>query len=239
MEKDNKVKIYIGLIYILIISLFLWLLFNKFTISEITSYDFLRLQQNYLFSLKEKNLILISTIYVLATIFWTLMCGFGSIPILISGFIFGKWIATLLSLIGLVTGATLFYLLAKYFFKDLILEKFSKKFSWLFNKFKQNELIIFIIFRAASGIPFQIQNILPVLFDVKIKNFIMGSFLGMTPSIFIFCALGEGISKVINQNISTPSILQIVSTPDIYLSIIGFIIFLIFVILMKNKFLKN
>ena len=58
MKKDNKIKIYLGLAYLLIVILFLWFIFSKFTLSELTSYDFIKNNRDYLISIKESNLFL-------------------------------------------------------------------------------------------------------------------------------------------------------------------------------------
>ena len=127
MKKDNKIKIYLGLAYLLIVILFLWFIFSKFTLSELTSYDFIKNNRDYLISLKESNFFLISLIFLIFTILWVLLLGFGSPIFLLGGFIFGKWIGTILVVFGLSIGATLLYILANYFFKDLIIEKIFKK----------------------------------------------------------------------------------------------------------------
>ena len=200
MEKDKKIKIYLGLAYLLIVVLFLWLIFNKFSLDELTSYDFIKNNRDYLISLKESNLFLVSLTFLIFTILWVLLLGFGSPIFLLGGFIFGKWIGTILVVFGLSTGATLLYILANYFFKDLIIEKFSKKFSKLNEKFKSNEFSFFLIYRFIGGIPFSISNILPVLFDIKVKNFFFGSLIGMAPQLFIGASIGAGIEKIINLN---------------------------------------
>ena len=43
MKKENKIKIYLALTYLLILILFLWLIFSKFTLSELTSYEFVKI----------------------------------------------------------------------------------------------------------------------------------------------------------------------------------------------------
>merc|ERR1711991_862788 len=63
MENTKKIKLFIGLSYLLIICLFLHFLFSKFSLSEITSYDFIRDNQSYFFELKKSNLFLISIIF--------------------------------------------------------------------------------------------------------------------------------------------------------------------------------
>ena len=78
MEKDKKIKIYLGLAYFLIVILFLWAIFNKFSYDELTSYDFIKNNRDYLISLKESNFFLISLIFLIFTILWVLLLGFGS-----------------------------------------------------------------------------------------------------------------------------------------------------------------
>ena len=239
MKKDKKIKIYLSLIYLVILSLFLWVFFSYFSLSEITSYDFIKNNRNYLVSVKETNYLLVLFLFVLFTIIWVILLGFGSPIVLVAGFIFGKWIGTLTATFGLTIGATLLYLFANYFFKDLIEQKFSKKFYFLHDKFKRSEFIFFLIYRFIGGIPFQISNVLPVLFNVKIKNYFFGTLFGMTPQIFIGASLGSGIEKVIEQNITAPSFKDLILSPNIYLPIVGFLILIILSFLIKKFFFKN
>ena len=239
MKKDKKIKIYLCLIYFLILSIFLWVFFSKFSINEIISYDFIKNNRDYLISIKESNYFLVSVLFILFTIIWVLLLGFGSPIVLIAGFIFGKWSGTLLATVSLTLGATILYLFANYFIKDLIEEKFSKKFSNLNDKFKKNEFIFFLIYRFIGGIPFQIQNILPVLFNIKLKNYFFGTLLGMTPQIFVWATLGNGIEKIIDKNIQVPSFKDLILSPEIYLPIIGFIVILILGLLIKKIFFKD
>ena len=58
-------------------------------------------------------------------------------------------------------------------------------------------LFFFLIYRFVGGIPFTIANLLPVLFNVKLKNYFFGSFLGIMPQGFIVTSLGSGISEII------------------------------------------
>ena len=129
MKKEKKIKIFLALTYLLIISCFLWVFFNNFSISEISSYDFIKNNYNYFYEIRNKNFFLISIFFFLFTIAWVLLLGFGSPILLLAGFVFGKWIGSVYAVIALTTGATLLYLIVSYFFKDLVEEKFLKRFS--------------------------------------------------------------------------------------------------------------
>ena len=83
-------------------------------------------------------------------------------------------VGTVIVVITLSLGASLTYIIANYFFKDLIKEKFANKFKFLEEKIKSNEFFaIFNLYVVIGGIPFQIQNLLPVLFNVKLKKFFL------------------------------------------------------------------
>ena len=239
MKKEKKIKIFLGSTYVLIILSFLWVFFDNFSLSEMSSYEFIKNNLEYLNQLKDKNFIFISLVFFIFTVVWVLLLGFGSPILLLSGFIFGKWFGFIYAVLGLSLGATLLYIFANYFLKDLVEEKFSKKFSNLNEKFKKNEFIFFIIYRFVGGIPFQIQNILPVLFNVKLKNYFFGSVLGMTPQIFVGATLGAGINEIIQKNIEVPSLIDLLFSQEIYVPIIAFIILIIIGIIIKNIFYKN
>ena len=238
MVKENKIKIALAISYIIIISLFLWAFFNHFSINELTSYDFIKDNRNYLIQFKTSNYFFLITIFTIFTIFWVLLLGFGTPIALLGGFIFGKWIGTLVVAISLSIGATFLYLFSKYFLKDIIEKKFFEKFKYLNEKFKKNEFIFFLIYRFIGGIPFFISNIIPVLFNVKVKNFFFGSILGMLPQLFVYVALGSGFEEIINKNIDTPSFSSIIFSQEIYIPIIGFIFLIIIGIYFKKRFIK-
>ena len=179
-----------------------------------------------------------SLLFFLGTIIWVLLLGFGSPIFLIGGFIFGKWLGTLLVVFGLSSGATLLYIFANYFFKDIIKDKFSYRFSNLTTKFKKNEFIFFLIYRFVGGIPFFISNILPTLFNIRIKNFFFGSILGMAPQLFVGVSLGAGIGKILDENKEPPNFFDLILIPDIYLPIIGIIVLVLIAIYLRKYFFK-
>ena len=239
MKKEKKLKFFFGSTYVLIILTFLWVFFDNFSLTEISSYEFIKNNNEYFNQIKNKNFFLISLFFFIFTIIWVLLLGFGSPILLLSGFIFGKWFGSLYAILSLSVGATLLYIFANYFLKDLVEEKFSKKFSNLNEKFKKNEFTFFLIYRFVGGIPFFISNILPTIFNVKIKNFFFGSIIRMLPQVFIGVSLGSGLNEIIQKNTEAPSIKEIIFSSEIYIPIVAFIILLIIAIIIKNIFYKN
>ena len=236
MNKEKKIKIFLGSAYILIVSIFLWFFFSKFSFQDFSSYELIRDNRDTLEQVKNSNIFISSILFLLGTIIWVLLLGFGSPVFLVGGFVFGKWLGTLIIVFGLSIGATFLYMFANYFLKDLIEEKFSSRFNNLTEKFKKNEFTFFLIYRFIGGIPFFISNILPTIFNVKIRNFFLGSVIGMTPQLFVGASLGAGLNKILEENSEAPSLLQLILTPDIYIPIIGIIILVLIGFLLRKKF---
>ena len=236
MEKTKKIKIFIGIFYIILVGVFLFLFFSNFTLQEITSYDFIKNNRDYFSELRKSNLILLSILFMLFTIVWVLAGGFGSPIALFAGFIFGKWLGVFIVAIGLAVGATILYIFANYFLKDFIKEKFLNKFQNLEEKFKKSEFIYLLFYRFVGGIPFAISNVLPCIFNVKTQNFFWATLIGIVPSIFIICSLGEGLEKIIDMNIEAPSFIDLVSSPQIYIPLIIFILLIMLTIFLRKLF---
>ena len=239
MEKATKIKIFVGLFYLIAVCLFLYFFFSKFSLQEITNYEFIKNNRDYFFELKKSNLILISILFVLFCMVWTLVGGFGSPIVLFGGFIFGNWLGTLLLIIGMSIGATGLYIFANYFLKDLIKENFLTKFKSLEFKFKKSEFLYLLIYRFVGGIPFAISNVLPCIFNVKVSNFFWATFIGMIPQIFILTSISSGLEKVIDQNLKAPKVTDVIVNPDIYIPLITFFILILMTIFFRKFFYKK
>ena len=240
MEKAKKTKIIIGLCYLTLVSFFLLMFFSKFTIDEITSYDFIRDNRSYFQELKNSNLFLVSIIFLIFTILWVFpFLGFGSPIALLGGFMFGKWLGTIIVVIGLSVGATFLYMFGNYFLRDLIREKFLNKYENLERRFKKSEFYYLLIYRFIGGIPWQLSCILPTIFNVKTVNFFFASLIGIVPQIFLAVSIGSGLERIIDQNSELPKITDVIFSPEIYIPILAFLSLVLTTIFLRKSFYKN
>ena len=239
MEKSKKVKLFIGLFYIFAVSLILYFFFSKFTFQEITSYEFIKNNRDYFYELKESNLFLLGIIFISFSILWVFAAGFGTPLALFAGFIFGKWFGLLVAVVGMSIGATLLYVFANFFLKKMIRDKFINKFKNLEQKFKKSEFIYLLIFRFVGGVPFQIQNVLPCIFNVKVHNFFWSTFFGIIPSLFLVISIGSGLEDIIDKNLEAPKMIDLITSPSIYVPMIAFFALLIITIFFRKLFYKN
>tara|TARA_B100000029_G_C17223374_1_gene832564 strand:- start:47 stop:766 length:720 start_codon:yes stop_codon:yes gene_type:complete len=239
MQSMKNIKIWIALFYLLILTVFLYFLFSKFNIGEVTTYDFIKSNREHLFSFKDQNFVLVFFYCVIIGILWILLQGFGSPLVIAAGFLFGPYLGTVIGLISMSIGATLIYSLANFFFKDFIKEKFLKRFKNLESRFRNKELTYMIIYRVIGGTPLQLQNLIPCMFSVRVKNYFIGSFVGFIPQIFIMANLGSGLEKQIEKNTELPSFAQLITSYEIYMPILGFLLLLLLVFIIKNFYYKN
>ena len=239
MRKSKKIKIFLGLFYLILIASFLFFIFSKFELDELTSYKFIQQNREYFFELKQSNIILLSIIFIFFSMVWVFLLGFGTPVALLGGFIFGKWFGTLIVALGLTLGATFLYIFGNFFLKKFIKEKFLHKYKNLEKRFKKNELMFFIFFRFVGVIPFQIANLLPVLFNVSIKNYFFGTILGIIGPLFIYVSLGSGIENIIEKNVTTPSIVDLLSSRELYIPVIAIITLIIITFVFKKLFYKE
>ena len=239
MEKSQKFKIFLALFYLVLLSSFLIIFFSKYSYEEISSYKFIQQNRDYFFFLKETNLILISFVFFILTIIWVFFAGFGSPIGLCAGFFFGNFLGAFIATIGLTFGATFLYIFGNYFLKDFIREKFLFKFKNLELKFKKNEFNYFLLYRFIGGVPFVVGNLLPVIFNISIKNYFIGTFLGIIPQIFLLASLGSGLEKVIQKNETAPSIIDLLFAPEIYIPLSAFFFIVLITIIIRKFFYKK
>ena len=234
-----NLKIIIGTIYLAIISIGLYFLFSTIDLNDLMSYEFIRLNKDIILKFKSENFLFLNIVFFIFCIVWVLLLGFAMPLLIFSGFVFGKWWGIIIVLTSTTVGAALLYLLAGFFFREAIKEKLAPKFSKLREFFNRNDIIYFMCFRfvGGGGCPYAVQNVLPILFDMPIKNYIIATFIGSMPSMFVTVALGSGIEKVIEKNVEL-SVSAVLFAPEIYIPIIAFFIILIFAFVIKKFYFK-
>ncbi len=237
---SSGIKIIIGAIYLTIISIGLYFLFSIVDIKDLMSYEFIKSNKDIILKYKNDNFLFLTLVFFIFSTIWVLLLGFVMPLLIFSGFVFGKWWGILLVLISTTLGSTLLYILVGFFFREAIIEKLAPKFSKLKDFFSKNDIIYFMFFRfiGGGGAPYAIQNVLPILFNMSVKNYVIATFVGSMPSMFVTVALGSGIESIIDKNAEL-SVFSVILSPEIYIPIIGFFIILVFAYLIKKFYFKT
>ena len=235
-----NLKLVIGITYLAIISIGLYFLFSIVDIKDLMSYEFIRSNKDIILKYKNENFLFLTVIFFIFSVVWVLLLGIAMPLLIFSGFVFGKWWGILIVLKSTTIGATLLYLLVGFFFRETIERKLAPKFSKLKEFFIRNDILYFMSYRfiGGGGTPYAIQNVLPILFNMSVKNYVIATFVGSMPSMFVTVSLGSGIQNVIDQN-ATLSIVTVLLSPEIYIPIIAFFIILIVAFLIKKLYFKT
>ena len=235
-----NLKLILGITYLVIILFGLYFLFSVVDIKNLMSYDFIKLNKDIILKYKNENFLFLTIIFFIFSIVWVLLLGFAMPLLIFSGFVFGKWWGILIVLTSTTIGATLLYMLVGLFFREAIKEKLAPKFSKLKEFFIKNDILYFMSFRfiGGGGSPYVVQNVLPILFDMSVKNYVIATFVGSMPSMFVIVALGSGIEKVIDQNVEL-SVSTVLFSPEIYIPIIAFFIILFIAFVIRKFYFKR
>ena len=63
--------------------------------------------------------------------------------------------------------------------------------------------------------------------------------MGLLPQIFILASIASGLEKIIDQNLEAPSIMNVISSPGIYIPLIIFLGLVVVTIFFRKLFYKN
>ena len=236
----SSIKIIIGITYLVLISTGLYFLFSAIDIKDLMSYEFIRSNKDLILKYKSENFAFFAFAFFTFSVIWVLFLGFVGPLLIFAGFVFGKWWGITLILTSTTIGAVLLYTLVGFFFREAIKGKLAPKFSKLKEFFMRNDILYFTSFRfvGGGGAPYPIQNLIPILFDMSVKNYTIATFVGSMPSMFVTVAVGSGIEKVIDQNAEL-SITKVLLSPDIYLPLIGFFIIIIIGFVIRKFYFKH
>jgi len=237
---SKNFKLFLGFAYLLILSAFLYFIFSNIEINRLNDFSYYKELRVSLDSFISKNLLINVIYFFIFSIIWIVLLGFGSPILIFSGILFGKWIGTVVSTISISIGALLLYSIANFFFKDFIKTALEKKFKKYVLLFQKNEFYYFFIYRFVGGlgVPFFLQNLFPILFNMKKINYFFSSFFGLIPSFFIMNTIGAGLNDYI-EKADQFSFTELATTPEIYYPIIMFIGLMVVSLVIKKRFFKN
>jgi len=237
---SKNFKIFLGFTYLLLLAVFLYFIFSNIQINRLNDFLYYKELQLGLENFISANFLINIIYFFIFTVAWVALLGFGSPILIFSGILFGKWIGTIISIISISIGALFLYTIANFFFRDTVKKILDHKFKKYIQLFQKNEFYYFFLYRfiGGLGVPFFLQNIFPVLFNMKKKNYFFSSLFGFVPSFFVFNTIGAGLNNYIEKS-ENFSFLDLVLLPEIYFPILMFIVLIIVSLLIKKKFFTD
>ena len=237
---SKNFKLFLGFTYLLLLAVFLYFIFSNIQINRLNDFLYYKELQLGLENFISANFLINIIYFFIFAVAWVALLGFGSPILIFSGILFGKWIGTIISIISISIGALILYIIANFFFRDTVKKILEQKFKKYIQLFQKNEFYYFFLYRfiGGLGVPFFLQNILPVLFNMKKKNYFFSSLFGFVPSFFVFNTIGAGLNNYIEKS-ENFSFLELVLLPEIYFPILMFIVLIIISLFIKKKFFSD
>ena len=237
---SKNLKISLGVSYLFILFVFLYFIFTFVEFNRLDDFSYYKELQSSLEIYISTNIIINLFYFSIFAIIWIALLGFGSPILIISGILFGQWLGTFISVVSISIGALILYSIGNFFFRDLVREILEKKFEKYIQVFQKNEFYYFFIYRFVGGlgIPFGLQNLLPILFAMKKSNYFFASLLGFIPSFFITNTIGAGLNSYVEEA-QEFDIINFVLTPKIFLPVIMFVCLMLLSLIIKKKFFDD
>ena len=234
---SKNLKIFLGIFYLLILFIFLYFIFTSIQINRLNDFSYYKELQSDLELYISTNILINIIYFLIFAVIWVALLGFGSPILIISGILFGQFLGTLISVISVSIGALVLYSIGSFFFTDLVKSILEKKFEKYIKLFQENEFYYFFIYRFVGGlgVPFGLQNLIPILVKMKKINYFLSSLLGFIPSFFIMNTIGAGLNTYV-EKAQTFNMLDFIFTKEIYLPILMFAGLMITSFLIKKKF---
>ena len=237
---SKNFKLFLGLTYLILLAVFLYFILSNIQINRLNDFSYYKELQLNLSSFLSSNFLINTIYFFIFSIVWVALLGFGSPILIVSGILFGKWIGTIISVLSISIGALALYSIADFFFKDFVKKRLEQKFEKYIQLFQKNEFYYFFIYRFVGGLgaPFFLQNIFPVLFNMKKINYFFASFFGFIPVFFVFNTIGAGLNTYIEKT-EEFSFLRLILSTEIYFPILMFIGLIVLSFIIKKKYFKN
>ena len=237
---SKNFKLFLGFTYLLILAVFLYFIFINIEIYRLNDFSYYKELQTSVNRFITTNFLINISYFFIFAVAWVALLGFGSPILIISGILFGKWIGTIVSVISMSLGALVLYSIASFFFSDIVKNILERKFQRYIQLFQKNEFYYFFIYRfiGGLGVPFFLQNVFPILFNMKKINYFFSSLFGFIPGFFIFNTIGAGLNLYVDQA-DKFSFLELLFTPAIYYPILMFVGLAILSFVIKKIFFSN
>ncbi len=236
----KNLKIFLGISYLILLFLFLYFIFTAIEINRLDDFSYYKELQSDLGTFISANILINIFYFFMFAVIWVALLGFGSPILIISGILFGQIIGTIVSVFSISIGALILYSIGNFFFRDIVRSVLEIKFEKYIQLFQKNELFYFFIYRFVGGlgVPFGLQNLIPILFGMKKINYFLASILGFIPGFFIINTIGAGLNTYISQA-ENFSMVEFIFTPEIYKPILMFSALMIFSFFLKKKFFDD
>lgn len=184
-------------------------LFVTLDLGQYLTLEFLKSQQGKLTEIYQENTLLTCLVFFLIYVITTALSLPGAtILTLAGGVIFGFWLGLFIVSFASTFGATLAFLIARFFFQDYIQKKFPDKTKLINQGMKKEGDFYLFTLRLVPIVPFFVINLAMGLTQIKAWRFFIISQIGMLAGTAVYVNAGTQIAKIAHlKDIMSPGLL--------------------------------
>lgn len=121
----------------------------------------------------------------------------ASLLTIASGLLFGTLAGGSLVVVGATIGAAIVFLIAKNASGDDLRKRIGSWGEKLADGFARNAFSYLMLLRLLPVAPFWLVNIVPALFGVKLRDYVLATAIGIIPGTFVYASIGAGAGAVL------------------------------------------
>lgn len=156
----------------------------------------------------------------------------GAVLTITGGFLFGTLVSTAYVVVGATIGATAVFLAARFALADVLRAKAGPALKRMEAGFRENALNYLLVLRLIPLFPFWLVNLVPAFLGVSLRDYVIGTFVGIIPGTFVYASLGNGLGAILEAG-ETPD-LKIIFSPEILIPIVGLAILALLPVVYKK-----
>jgi uncharacterized membrane protein YdjX (TVP38/TMEM64 family) len=191
-----------------------------FDLDRYLTFDALRENRAWLTSFVAEHGIVASVSYVLiyAAVVAMSLPG-GAVLTIAGGFLFGTIVGCLHVVLAATVGATLVFLIAKTALGDPLRACAGAFLKRMEAGFQENAFSYLLVLRLIPLFPFFVVNLVPAFLGVRLRTYVLATFIGIIPGSLVYASVGAGLGSVFDRSeaFSPSSIL----TPEIVVALLG------------------
>ena len=106
--------------------------------------------------------------------------------------------------VGATFGATIIFILARFFFRDFFVRIFESRLATLDRDFETHGFRNILFLRLTPLVPFSLINVAAAISKVKMRDYVVGTFLGIIPFAYVYVEAGNQLAHITSANDAVP-----------------------------------
>jgi len=112
------------------------------------------------------------------------------------GFLFGRWLGTVIVVCAATFGATMLFVAARYLFADAARRRMGSIGEKINAGFTENGFLYLLFLRLVPLFPFFLVNLAPAFTTIRVSTFVVATAIGIIPGTFVFVNLGKALASI-------------------------------------------